>query len=263
LRNDILDDFYNYFNVGDEISKENLREYFLDYYNGISDASLAWRIYELKKERLIVSARSNSYTVIDKNSVSDFIIENDKNLEHILKEYNKKSRDIKSRFGSEVNVNISLWNTKVLNNYTTHQTYLNFNIVEIDKDRVENLYYYLKEKDIDVFMIKDVKGLSHLLSDNSVIIASLPLRSPLENKKSYKSNYVGLPKIEKVLVDVFVYNKGILPYDLSEIENIYSKMYKKHIIKNKTILQYARVRGMNTRNLVENMLMRIGEIHND
>lgn len=263
MRNDILNDFYNDFNIGDEITKDDLRNYFLKYYEGISDASLAWRIYELKKVRLIISKKGNVYSVIDMNAFTDFLIENDENLEKLLKNYNEKGLHLKSRFGNEVNVNISLWNTVVLNTYTTHQTYMNYNIVEVDKDRVENLYYYLKEHNIDVFMIRDIKGLGHFLSDNSVVISPLPKRSPLENKKSYKSNYVGYPKVEKVLVDVFVYNKNLLPYDLSEIENIYIKMYKKHIVKTKTILQYARVRGVKTRNQVENMLERIGELRND
>lgn len=263
MRNDILNDFYDDFNIGDEITKSDLRDYFLKYYEGISDASLAWRIYELKKERLIISKSGNVYSVIDKNDFTDFLIENDVNLEKLLKDYNEKGFYLKSRFGNEVNVNISLWNTKFLNNYTTHQTYINYNIIEVDKDRVENLYYYLKDYKIDVFMIRDIKGLGHFLSDNSVVISSLPKRSPLENKKSYKSNYVGYPKVEKVLVDVFVYNKNLLPYDLSEIENIYKKVYKRHIVKTKTVLQYARIRGMKTRNQVENMLDRIGELHND
>ncbi|QWB96226.1 hypothetical protein KHQ89_01935 [Mycoplasmatota bacterium] len=263
MRNDILKDFYNDFYIGAEIDKDDLRKFFLKYYEDISDASLAWRIYDLKKEKLIISKSSNVYAVIDNKAFIDFFIDNDKNIVRLLKDYNKKVVNLKSRFGNEVNVNISIWNTKILNNYTTHQTYMNYNIIEIDKDRIENLYYHLKEHHVDVFMINDIKGLHHILNNNSVIIAPLPLRSPLENKKSYKSNYVGFPKAEKVLVDVFVYNKSLLPYDLSEIENIYRKMYKKHILKNKTILQYARIRGVKTRNLVENMLERIGKLYND
>lgn len=263
MRKEILNNFYNVFNIGDEISKKDLREYFLDYYKGISDASLAWRIYELKKERYIVSKSGHVFTVVDKEMYSNFLIDNDHYLVELLMEYNEKSKYIKSRFGNEVNVNVSIWNTKILNDYTTHQTYINYSVVEVDRDRVENLYYFLKGKGVDTFMVNDIKGLSHLLNDKSVIVAPLPLRSPLDKKKSYKANYVGFPKVEKILVDVFVYNKILLPYDLSEIENIYRKVYDRHIVKNKTVLQYARVRGMKTRNLVENMLERIGELQHD
>jgi hypothetical protein len=263
LRNDILRNFCEVFDVGDEISRDDIKAFFLKFYEDIGDASLAWRIYDLKRERLIVSEGGDMFSVIDKDEYADFPNESDAHLVKILMDFNEKGVFLKSRFGHGVNVNVSVWNTAVLNHYTVHQTYMNYSIVEVDRDRVGNLHLYLKDKQIDAFMMKDIKGLSHYLSDQSVVVAPLPSRSPLENRKSVRSNYVGYPKVEKVLVDIFAYNDTLLPYDISEIENIYRNMYKRHIIKNKTVLQYARIRGMKTRGLVEDMLVRIGELHHD
>ena len=69
--------------------------------------------------------------------------------------------------------------------------------------------------------------------------------------------------MEKLLVDIFVYNKIVLPYDNSEIENIYRNAFKKHVIKINSLLNYARIRGIRIRELVEDMLDRIGEFTDD
>ena len=263
LRKDILKGFYEDFDVGDEISRDDIKAFFLKFYEDISDASLAWRIHDLKRQRMIVSHGGDMFSVIDKDDFVDFPNESDAHLVRLLMDFNETGVLLKSRFGQGLNVNVSVWNTAILNQYTVHQTYMNYNIVEVDRDRIRNLHLYLMEKQIDAFMMKDIKGLSHYLSDQSVIVAPLPSRSPLENRKSVRSNYVGYPKVEKVLVDIFAYNDTLLPYDISEIENIYRSMYKRHIIKTKTVLQYARIRGMKTRGLVEDMLVRIGEMHHD
>jgi hypothetical protein len=263
MKKEVLMKFNKKFHAGDVIKKEDLNDFIKESYPNISPASLAWRIYDLKKENYVAVKDTETYVVIDRDKFSPFEIENDESLEEDLKLFNKRSRSLKNRYGSEINIPISLWNTKILNRYTTHQTFMNFNIVEVDKDRTLNLYYFLKEKTYDVYMLKDLKGLTHLLSNNSIIIGTLPLRAPLENKKSFRANYVGYPKVEKLLVDIFVYNKIVLPYDNSEIENIYRNAFKKHVIKINSLLNYARIRGIRIRELVEDTLDRIGEFTDD
>lgn len=263
MKKEVLEKFDKKFRAGDVIKKEDLNDFIKESYPNISTASLAWRIYDLKKDQYIAVKDAKTYVVIDRDEFSPFEIEIDESLEEDLKLFNERSRSLKERYGSEINIPISLWNTKILNRYTTHQTFMNFNIVEVDKDRIENLYYFLKEKKYDVYMLKDLKRLTHLLSNNSVIIGTLPLRAPLENRKSFRSNYVGYPKVEKVLVDIFAYNKTVLPYDISEIKNIYRNTFKKHVIKLNSVLNYARIRGTRIRDLVEDMLNKIGESIDD
>jgi len=263
MKKEVLVKFKKKYHAGDVIKKEDLNGFIMESYPNISPASLAWRIYDLKKDNYVAVKDAETYVVIDRDEFSPFEIEIDESLEEDLKLFNDHSKSLKDRYGSDINIPISLWNTKILNRYTTHQTFMNFSIVEVDKDRIENLYYFLKEKTYDVYMLKDLKGLTHLLSNNSIIIGTLPLRAPLENKKSFRANYVGYPKVEKVLVDIFVYNKIVLPYDISEIENIYINIFKKHVIKMNSLLNYARIRGTRIRDLVDNMLNRIGESTDD
>ena len=159
-----------------------------------------------------------------------------------LRQYNEKMIQVKRRFSDE-NVNISVWNTNVLNQYTTHQVYKNIFIIEIDKMRLDNLYYYLQDNTNELVLMKNSFDIDYLVKNGALYLSNLPKKSPIQRKQSTQLNYVSFPKAEKILVDVFVYNKTILPYDLSEIENIYRNMYKRHIIKTKTVLHYAKLRG--------------------
>jgi hypothetical protein len=83
------------------------------------------------------------------------------------------------------------------------------------------------------------------------------------NKKSRKNRYVSIPKPEKILVDVLVYKKTILPYDDSEIRNIFRNMYKEYRIDKSTILNYARIRGSKIRKEVEALIMNLEESLDD
>ncbi|XMB72291.1 DUF6577 family protein [Mycoplasmatota bacterium WC30] len=259
MKKGVYENFYKNFEVDEIIDKKSINSFLLNYYENLSDASLGWRIYELKSNGFMIAEEKGTYLVLDKDKYIKFKVEFDEALLNHIKDYNKEMVKVKRMFPDEKNLNICIWNTRILNSFTTHQTFKNYNIIEIDNDRIENLFYNLRGFNNNVFMMKDIKNKEYLLADNSNVIDKLPLRSPLEKKRSYKEYFVSFPKIEKILVDIFVYNKTILPYDNEEIENIYRNVFKKHIVKRNTLLNYARIRGTKIRELVVNMLLRIGE----
>lgn len=259
----IFDDFYNVFNIGETITTRELNTFLSNYFDNLKETTLKWRIYDLRNSGYIRRINSDNYEVIDNSSYSKLIHSVDDRFINVLREYNRKIIDTKRRFPEEINASISVWNTKILNEYTTHQVYMNVNIVEIDKMRLDDLFFYLKNNSNKTIIRKTNSYIEYLLENDCVYVSGLPMRSPIQNKKSINMSYVGYPKIEKVLVDVIVYNKSILPYDLSEIENIYRNIYKRHLVKTKSVLNYARVRGLKVKEVVEDMLRRIGELEDD
>lgn len=260
MKKEVLNDFYDVFAVGQIVRKDEIRQFLEKYYGEMKKTTLTWRIYDLKNEGYIKTIDRKSFEIIDKNLYIEFTTEVNEKILKLLKKYNSRIKTVKKLYPEEQNFNISVWNTGVLNKYTTHQVYKNINIVEIDKLRITNLFFYIKPKINSIVIIKNTQGVEYLLEDDSIYISNLPMKSPIQKKQSSRNNYVGNPKAEKVLVDLFIYNKSILPYDDQEIENIYKNIYKKHIVKTKTVLNYARIRGKKTRSLVEDMLKRIGEL---
>ncbi len=263
MKKKAFENFYNHFTVGNQTNTDDLHTYLKKYYIDLNESSLRWRIYDLQKEGYIKLIERNIYDVIDKNRYKEFIIEIDDDLIDILSEYNKPSLRIKQRFPDENNVNISVWDTKLLNKYTTHQVYKTFYIIEVDKMKMEHLFYYIKSNSNKRVLLKNTTDTDLLLDNDVIYISNLPKKSPIKKKKSAKNNYVSNPKVEKILVDVIIYNKTILPYDLSEIENIYRNIYRLHNVKTKTVLNYAKIRGPRTYEQAKRILTRIGEIGND
>jgi hypothetical protein len=141
--------------------------------------------------------------------------------------------------------------------------YKNFIIIEVDETRIDNLFYEMKEDFKDVVPLSKVTGFDYLSYklQNVIIIQKLPKRSPLYANK--KNNYVSIPKPEKILVDLLVYNEDIYNIDRNEILSIYRNMIKKYRVSFTTLLSYARIRGQNIKTKVQNILDEIEIIDND
>jgi hypothetical protein len=265
MKKEALNHFYDRFSVGDIVEKNEIVRYLNKFYPGIKPVTVEWRIYDLKKEGFLVKTEKGSFEIVDQKKTPNFNLKIDSDLLNCLMEYNRYATDLKKKDPKETEVNISVWNTNYLNRFTTHQVFRGFTIIEIDEFRVESLFNELKAKYRIVIPFFKVKDLDYIFynEEQVYVVMKLPKRSPLMNKKSYKNQLVSVPKPEKILVDVLVYKNKILPYDESEIRNIYRNMYKAYPIDKSTILNYARIRGSKIRKAVETMIMNLGEDRDD
>jgi hypothetical protein len=265
MKKEAMDHFYKFFSVGDIVSKNEIIRYLEKYYSMIKPATLEWRLSDLRSAGFLKNYGKDSFMITDHLIYKSFNIDIDKVLFDFLMEYNQTVSILKEKDPKETEVNISVWNTNILNRFTTHQIFRNYTIIEIDEYRVNSLSFELKVKYRNVIPSVKVKDLDYLIYNEKqvYVVEKLPKKSPLLNKKSRKNHYISTPKPEKILVDVLVYKKTILPYDDSEIRNIYRNMYKEYRIDKSTILNYARIRGSKIRNEVETMIMSLEEILDD
>ena len=262
MKKEALSHFYEYFPLGKIVSKSEIIRYLNSYYPAFTPATLEWRIYDLRNEGYIANAGKDAFMITDCHKVSHFHMEINRDLLNDLMEYNLNMVNLKMHHPEETEVNISVWNTNFLNQFTTHQIFRNFTIIEIDESRVDNLFFELKPKYRNVIPSVKVKDLDYLMYNESQIyvVEKLPKRSPLVNKKSRKNHFVSVPKPEKLLVDLLVYRHTILFYDESEIMNIYRNIFKAYRIDRSTILNYARIRGSKIRKEVEVIIMNLENV---
>lgn len=265
MKKEALNHFYDRFSVGDTVEKNEIVRYLNKFYPGIKPVTVEWRIYDLKKEGFLVKAEKDAFAILDYKKAADFSMKIDSVLIHFLMGFNRYATDLKKKDPKETEVNISVWNTNYLNRFTTHQVFRNFTIIEIDEFRVESLFHELRAKYRNVILFSKVKDIDYLFYDEEqvYVVMKMPKRSPLMNKKSQKNQFVSIPKPEKILVDILVFKNKLLPYDESEIRNIYRNMYKEYPIDKSTILNYARIRGSKIRKEVETMIMNLGEDRDD
>ncbi len=258
----LFKNFYDEFTIGSIINKNELTSYITRYYEKIKPITLAWRIFDLKNAGYIQDIGNNEYRVVDKKQNQTFAMVIDSEILDFLMEYNKKFFPYKNDYFG-IDIKISIWETYILNQFMSHQMYKNFIIIEVDEERIDNLFYEMKEKFKDVVPLSKVKGFDYLSYklQKVIIIQKLPKRSPLY--ANINNNYVSIPKPEKILVDLLVYNDDIYSLDKNETLNIYKNMIKEYRINFTTLLSYARIRGQNIKARVENIIDEIERTNYD
>lgn len=143
-------------------------------------------------------------------------------------------------------IDISIWSISLLSNFTSLQIYHDIYIVET--------YAYAKESVLEVLLDQGKNSIYEedffvmkKYSRNTAlyIIKTLNVDSPIvrkseitKNSKLRKSSFVTVPKIEKLLVDIFDDNFFKILFS-DEINNIYMNLLKNYQINFATVFRYA------------------------
>jgi hypothetical protein len=135
-----------------------------------------------------------------------------------------------------------IWTTEWLNQWTIHQSVRTCTIVEVEDSACESVFYHLRDKGFkNVFLKPDALLMERYVSDaeNPIIIQKLLGRSPLMSVKTDNVVSVTVPKLEKILVDI--YCDGILfaAYQGHEQDQIFKRVFKNYAIDLTTFLAYA------------------------
>lgn len=137
-------------------------------------------------------------------------------------------------------IELCIWNTLTINEFSQHQSNRRFFIIETDKDTNESIFYFLKERYSDVFLHPNKAILEQYVFDipNAIIIKPLLSESPLQEVK--KVNTITL---EKMLVDIYCDTDLFEAFQGNEKKIIYSEAFKKYTINSNKLLRYASRRG--------------------
>lgn len=258
----MFEDFYETFDVGSVINKKELASYVSKYYDNIKPITLAWRIFDLKNEGYIRDIGNTYFKVVDKQKSRIFSMSIDTKIHDFLTNYNKKFSVYKKNY-YDIDIEISVWESHVLNQFMSHQMYKNFIMIEVNEARIDHLFFEMKEHFNDVVPIGKITGFDYFSYNlqNIIIIQKLPKRSP--TNATIKNDYVSVPKAEKILVDLVVYNKDIFNIDYMEVLNIYEGILNKYRVSITTLLSYARIRGVRIKDQVLMILHEIGVLEDD
>ena len=210
------------------LKKEDLKKIIKEIYKTENEKTIRNIVGILKRNNIIKEVEKNKYIIVTKNVYKY----NEENIENriyklIQKEYPK--------------IDMIVWNTKILNEFTLHYAVNNYIIVEVEKMAIELVVNLLKEH----FGKKITVTTSKILSENKemflneeqiIIVKQLISKSPLEKIENKK--YI---TIEKIMVDLYV-DKLYLSYQGKELENIYENIFEKYDINLKRLIKYASLR---------------------
>ena len=224
-------------------SRKELRDYYRTHEKGFKDSAFDMRISYLKSSGFIRQVGVGKYTMDQRPIVHPPI--------------NRSLSRIANVIGALSVENSCIWSTEWLNEFSTHQFHNKLLLIEVDSDMTESVFYQLMDAGIsNVYHLPNLDMLNKYIleSNEAVIIKPIISRSPVDKKRK-----VIVPRLEKILVDVFVEDPELINYSGSEIYSIFRIAVKKYSINFSQILNYAGRRGK--RELIRNYL--INEINVD
>jgi len=221
------EDIINKFGYGTPFSSKVLFELYKMNEDELNEGTFRWRVYELRKEGLLRSLKRGVYILDHKKKFQPEISRSTKIL------YNM----IKNKFPY---INASVWDTSWLDNYMNHQLYNSFTIFEVDREVVSAVFNILKNKKDIVYMNpSEIDVENYILSNDAIIIKPLFKEAPVQNCGNVK-----VPKLEKILVDLYFDKTLLVSYKGNEMKNIFKRTFEEYEINLTTLYRYARNRGI-------------------
>ena len=129
-----------------------------------------------------------------------------------------------------------LWSTSVFNEFMLHQPGWFYILVEVEKDAVQSVFFFLKELKYPVFIEPSEEIMeSYFPYDiETLIVKQLVTESPLQ-----KIAGVNTVTIEKMLVDIFCGEAAFEAQQGSEMRNIFREAISKYVINENRMFRYA------------------------
>lgn len=124
-----------------------------------------------------------------------------------------------------------------------HQPGRFYQLIEVERDGIEGLFYFLKEKKMSVYLDPSPELISRYLIDEKEpwIVKSLVTESPTQ-----EINGITTVTIEKILVDIFCDPIIFSAQQGSEMDQIFGEAFDKYAISETKMLRYASRRRKKT-----------------
>ena len=227
IENKLIDEFKERVSF----SREELFEFFRLFEPNLKEGTFGWRIHDLKNKNIIKSLKRGLYTISYKPKYKAVL----------SSEFIKLTKKVQEKFQE---VKYCIWETDWLNEFSQHQTSKQILIIEIEKDFVESLYYYLKDTSkYDLYLNPDNQTIEFYISESKfpVVIKKLITRSPI-GKRTENKLKISTPLLEKILVDLFAEKRLFYFYQGSELIHIYENAINQYTINFTKLFSYAKRR---------------------
>ena len=131
---------------------------------------------------------------------------------------------------------VCLWSTSVLNEFMLHQPGRYYQLLEVEKDATESIFYYLKDRNYSVYMEPTQELIRRYMIDEKEpwIVKPLVTEAPIQH-----INGIPTVTIEKLLVDIFCDPVLFNAQQGSEMHQIYHEAFEKYTINESKMLRYA------------------------
>lgn len=206
------------------LSRQELFDFFLQFEPDLKESTFRWRIYNLKDKNIISPISRQQFTLANKPVFEPLIGERERKISTLIQ---KQFKELK----------FAVWSTRTINEFMLHQPARFSTILEVEKDAVEPVFYFLKDSKIkDVFLDPEEKEIDRYISglENAVVVLPLVSKAPIQGIKN-----AATITIEKLLVDLFSDKQLFNAYQGRELTHIYNNAYSRYTIDFTKLFSYA------------------------
>lgn len=224
----------NKFRIGDlhnkfrnkTFSNKELYNFYLKHEPELKETTFRWRVYKLKNENLISNVSRGIYKLQNRLYYKEFKPE-------VANSTKKIYKSIVNQFPY---TRVSIWETGWLSNLMVHQPLNDLIIVEVDKEAMKPVFEFLFENKNNVYVSPSrIEIEKYLLSGrNNIVVTTLTKESPIQSNGD-----IMVPRIEKIIVDLFANKDLFIMYQGKELVNIIKELFKTYNINQSTLNRYA------------------------
>lgn len=200
-----------------------IMSFYREFESNIKPTTVNWRIYTLVQSGVLSRVGIGKFTLGEGRI---FIPQITAKIKILYKNLHKQLPYLQ----------ICIWNTVVLNEFMLHQPGRFYTLVEVEKESMESVFYFLKEKYKNIFIDPSADILSRYASGEkeTIIIKSLVSEAPTQ-----KLQGVETATLEKILVDVFTDEILFAAQQGNEMQYIFKEAFDKYTINENRMLRYA------------------------
>ena len=189
----------------------------------IKSTTIRWRVYSLVQKGILQRIGRGKFRF---GKSANYIPEISTKLKSI---HNKILSDFPF-------IRICVWHTAVLNEFMQHQIGKFYYLIEVEKDAAEAVFYFLKERNLSVFLNPNQEILDKYIPENKDIYIVKNLVSEAPTQQIEKICTVS---IEKMLVDIFCDETLFAAQQGAEMRTIFNEILSKYTINQNKMLRYA------------------------
>ena len=213
----------SYFKSTSTFGNRDILRFYKQFDPKIKISTIHWRVFNLVQAGVLSRVGRGIFTLgEDKNFVPQISYQTKKLYSKLHKQFPY--------------LKICIWNTSIVNEFTLHQPGKFQTIVEVEKDALEPVFFFLQENKNNVFINPTPEVFSRYVSNekDAIIIKSLVTEAPTQNVQ-------GVPTItiEKMLVDIFSDETIFVTFQGHEKQIIFENAYRKYTIHENRMLRYA------------------------
>jgi len=220
-----IDEFKEFFKNKPVFTINDIRKYYRRIDSNFKETAFKWRIHDLKQKKLIRSVKRGVYA-LQSHPVYQPVISD--SLE-------KKHKEIKKEFPYS---KCCVWETRWLNELMIHLPGNFMALIEVESEAAQSVFYFLQNRSTreKVYFKPSEKEIEQYIAANrhSIIIRPLVTQAPTKEQDG-----ICIPKLEKILVDLFVEKCLFIAYQGQELITIFENAYNQFPVNLSTLFRYA------------------------